>query len=276
MTGKQITKSQKKQEKKKAHQKRASPKQNGKCRRNFIPADSIPGKMLADIRGVIRNKIDSLQRADWKKLFLLNFPYLLFSCVFNKIFWLYRISTGETRWDKFMETLNYFERAFENPFPSFYYRDLLYGVLGGIIVKLIVYYRAKNAKKYRQGVEYGSARWGTEKDIEPYMDSVFENNIPLTQTEWITMSSRPKQPKYARNKNILCIGGSGSGKTRFFVKPSILQMHSSYVVTDPKGLIYKVQRNKRCFINRSCEETLICLYLQAFSQKGGGKHGTAK
>ena len=90
------------------------------------------------------------------------------------------------------------------------------------------------------------------------------------------MSGRPREPKYARNKNILVIGGSGSGKTRFFVKPNLMQMHSSYVVTDPKGLIYKVQRNKRCFINRSCEETLICLYLQAFSQKGGGKHGTAK
>ena len=102
--------------------------------------------MLADIQGVIRNKRDSLQRADWKKLFLLNFPYLLFAYVFNKIFWLYRISAGETGWDKFMETLNYFERAFENPLPSFYYRDVFYGILGGITVKLIVYYREKNAK----------------------------------------------------------------------------------------------------------------------------------
>ena len=237
MTGKQVGKPKKKPDKKKAHQKRAFPEQKGKCRGISIPADSILGKMLADIQGVIRNKRDSLQRADWKKLFLLNFPYLLFVYVFNKIFWLYRISAGKTGWDKCMETLNYFERAFENPLPSFYYRDMFYGILGGIIVKLIVYYRAKNAKKYRQGVEYGSARWGTEKDIQPYVDPVFEENIILTETERLMMSGRPKEPKYARNKNILVIGGSGSGKTRFFVKPNLMQMHSSYVVTDPKGTV---------------------------------------
>ena len=237
MTGKQVGKPKKKPDKKKAHQKRAFPEQKGKCRGISIPADSILGKMLADIQGVIRNKRDSLQRADWKKLFLLNFPYLLFAYVFNKIFWLYRISAGKTGWDKCMETLNYFERAFEYPLPSFYYRDMFYGILGGIIVKLIVYYRAKNAKKYRQGVEYGSARWGTEKDIQPYVDPVFEENIILTETERLMMSGRPKEPKYARNKNILVIGGSGSGKTRFFVKPNLMQMHSSYVVTDPKGTV---------------------------------------
>ena len=106
---------------------------------------------------------------------------------------------------------------------------------GGIALRLVVYYKAKNAKKFRQGVEYGSAGWGNAKDIEPYMDSVFENNVLLTQTERLMMSGRPKEPKYARNKNILVIGGSGSGKTRFFVKPNLMQMHSSYVVTDPKG-----------------------------------------
>lgn len=119
-----------------------------------------------------------------------------------------------------METLNYFERAFADPFPSMFYMDLLYGFAGGVAIKLIVYYRSKNAKKYRQGVEYGSARWGTEKDIQPYKDPVFENNIILTATEWLMMSGRPKNPKFARNKNILVIGGSGSGKTRFFVKPN--------------------------------------------------------
>ena len=148
--------------------------------------------------------------------------------------------------------------------------------MGGVTLRLVVYFKDKNAKKFRQDVEYGSARWGNAKDIEPYVDPVFENNVILTETERLMMSGRPKQPKYARNKNILVIGGSGSGKTRFFVKPNLMQMHSSYVVTDPKGLIYKVQRNKRCFINRSCEETLICLYLQTFSQEGGGKRGTAK
>lgn len=273
MMGKQVTTPKKKQDKKKPRQKRAAP---GKRKRFSLPPNSIPGKMQADLYGFIHDKMERLQRADRKKLFLLNFPYLLFAYVCNKICWLYRVSSGGTAWDKCMETLNYFERAFENPIPSFYYMDVFYGILGGIAVKLIVCYRAKNAKKYRQGVEYGSARWGTEKDIQPYVDPVFEENIILTETERLMMSGRPKEPKYARNKNILVIGGSGSGKTRFFVKPNLMQMHSSYVVTDPKGLIYKVQRNKRCFINRWCEETLICLYLQAFSQKGGGKHGTAE
>ena len=111
------------------------------------------------------------------------------------------------------------------------------GVAGGIALRLVVYYKAKNAKKFRQGVEYGSARWENAKDIEPYMDSVFENNVLLTQTERLMMSGRPKEPKYARNKNILVIGGSGSGKTRFFVKPNLMQMHSSYVVTDPEGTV---------------------------------------
>lgn len=129
----------------------------------------------------------------------------------------------------------YFDRAFADPFPSVYYMDLLYGFAGGVVIKIIVYYRSKNAKKYRQGVEYGSARCGTEKDIQPYKDPVFENNIILTATEWLMMSGRSKNLKFARNKNILVIGGSGSGKTRFFVKPNLMQMHSSYVVTDPKG-----------------------------------------
>ena len=169
-----------------------------------------------------------------------------------------------------------FGTAFANPLPSFHPVDLLVGLVAGALLKLAVYVKGKNRKKLRQGEEYGSARWGKPEDIKPYMDPEFSNNVILTQTEFLTMNSRPKQPKYARNKNILVIGGSGSGKTRFFVKPNLMQMHSSYVVTDPKGLIYKVQKNKRCFINRSCEETLICLYLQTFSQEGGGKRGTAK
>ena len=234
MMGKQVTTPKKKQDKKKPRQKRAEP---GKRKRFSLPPNSIPGKMQADLDGFIHDKMERLQRADRKKLFLLNFPYLLFAYVCNKICWLYRVSSGGTAWDKCMETLNYFERAFENPIPSFYYMDVFYGILGGIAVKLIVCYRAKNAKKYRQGVEYGSARWGTEKDIQPYVDPVFEENIILTETERLMMSGRPKEPKYARNKNILVIGGSGSGKTRFFVKPNLMQMHSSYVVTDPKGTV---------------------------------------
>ena len=221
----------------KGHRSRASPKQKSKQFSFSIPEDSIIGKVIADVRVFVQEKINSLQSLDKKKLFLTNFPYLICGYFTDKIAWLYRVSDGATGWDKLMETLNYFERAFADPFPSMYYMDLLYGFAGGVAIKLIVYYRSKNAKKYRQGVEYGSARWGTEKDIQPYKDPVFENNIILTATEWLMMSGRPKNPKFARNKNILVIGGSGSGKTRFFVKPNLMQMHSSYVVTDPKGTV---------------------------------------
>lgn len=112
------------------------------------------------------------------------------------------------------------------------------GIIVAALIKVIVYTKGKNAKKFRQGKEYGSARWGNSKDIEPYVDEKFENNIILTDTERLTMNGRPKNPKYARNKNILVVGGSGSGKTRFFLKPNLMQMHSSYVVTDPKGLTF--------------------------------------
>ena len=133
--------------------------------------------------------------------------------------------------------INSFDKAFNNPFPSLHLQDVLVGVAGGIAFKLIVYYKVKNAKKFRYGREYDSARWGNEKDMEPYVAPVFENNVILTETERLMMSGRPKQPKYARNKNILVIGGSGSGKTRFFVKPNLMQMHSSYVTTEPKGTV---------------------------------------
>lgn len=136
-----------------------------------------------------------------------------------------------------MDTVAEVEQAFASPFPSLCTMDLFFGVFCGIVLKLAVYLKGKNAKKYRHGREYGSARWGNEKDIEPYMDEVFENNVILTETEGLRMSGKPKEPKYARNKNILVIGGSGSGKTRFFVKPNLMQMHSSYVVTDPKGTV---------------------------------------
>lgn len=136
-----------------------------------------------------------------------------------------------------MAAMEGMDDLFANPLPSVFPRDLLIGIAGGAALRLMVYLKAKNAKKFRQGVEYGSARWGTAKDIEPYVDPVFENNVILTETERLMMSGRPKHPKYARNKNILVIGGSGSGKTRFFVKPNLMQMHSSYVATDPKGTV---------------------------------------
>ena len=172
-----------------------------------------------------------------KKLLILNLPYLLFVWLFDKVGAAVRLSPGADAGAKLLHLGDGFSAAFSSIAPSFHPADLLIGIAGAVIVRLIIYVKGKNAKKYRKGMEYGSARWGTAEDIKPYTDPVFENNIPLTQTERLTMNSRPKQPKYARNKNILVIGGSGSGKTRFFVKPSLMQMHSSYVVTDPKGTV---------------------------------------
>ncbi len=174
---------------------------------------------------------------DKKKLIFMNLPYILAGYFCDKIAWLWRVSPGINASDKMMAAMNGLNDLFSNPLPSFSPKDLLIGIAGGVALRLVVYFKAKNAKKFRQGVEYGSARWGNAKDIEPYVDPVFENNVLLTETERLMMSGRPKQPKYARNKNILVIGGSGSGKTRFFVKPNLMQMHSSYVVTDPKGTV---------------------------------------
>ena len=190
-----------------------------------------------DLKAIPKNLKAKAGGMDTKKLVLLNLPYIFVGYFCDKVAWLWRVSEGTNVSDKMMAVMNHFDKLFANPLPSFHPRDLLIGVAGGIALRLVVYYKAKNAKKFRQGAEYGSARWGNAKDIEPYMDSVFENNVLLTQTERLMMSGRPKEPKYARNKNILVIGGSGSGKTRFFVKPNLMQMHSSYVVTDPKGTV---------------------------------------
>ena len=172
-----------------------------------------------------------------KKLLILNLPYLLFVYLFDKVGAAIRLSPGAEASGKLLHLGEGFSAAFSSIAPSFHPADLLIGMAGAVIVRLVVYFKGKNAKKYRKGMEYGSARWGGAEDIKPYVDPVFENNVLLTQTERLTMNSRPKQPKYARNKNILVIGGSGSGKTRFFVKPNLMQMHSSYVVTDPKGTV---------------------------------------
>lgn len=172
-----------------------------------------------------------------KKLLILNLPYLLFVYLFDKVGAAIRLSPGADASQKLLQLGTGFAAAFSSIAPSFHPADLLIGIAGAVIVRLAVYFKGKNAKKYRKGMEYGSARWGGAEDIKPYVDPVFENNVLLTQTERLTMNSRPKQPKYARNKNILVIGGSGSGKTRFFVKPNLMQMHSSYVVTDPKGTV---------------------------------------
>ena len=172
-----------------------------------------------------------------KKLFLLNFPYLLFVYPFDKLAQAFRLAPGADLSGKLLSIGDGFTAAFSSPWLSFQPTDLLIGITGAVVLRMAVYLKGKNAKKYRHGIEYGSARWGTAADIAPYMDKGFFQNIPMTQTERITMASRPKQPKYARNKNILVIGGSGSGKTRFFCKPSLLQAHSSYVCTDPKGTL---------------------------------------
>ena len=190
-----------------------------------------------DLKAIPKNLKAKAGGMDIKKLVILNLPYIFVGYFCDKVAWLWRVSEGTNASDKMMAVMNRFDKLFANPLPSFHPRDLLIGVAGGIALRLVVYYKAKNDKKFRQGVEYGSAGWGNAKDIEPYMDSVFENNVLLTQTERLMMSGRPKEPKYTRNKNILVIGGSGSGKTRFFVKPNLMQMHSSYVVTDPKGTV---------------------------------------
>ena len=176
-----------------------------------------------------------MNKPDMKKLILLNLPYVFAFYFADKIAAVFRLAPGTEFIDKLTNGFAVFGTAFANPLPSFHPVDLLIGLSAGVLLKLAVYVKGKNRKKFRQGEEYGSARWGKPEDIKPYMDPEFSNNVILTQTEFLTMNSRPKQPKYARNKNILVIGGSGSGKTRFFVKPSIMQMHSSYVITDPKG-----------------------------------------
>ena len=178
-----------------------------------------------------------MSNVNLKKLILPNLPYVLFVYLFDKAAQAARLAPGADISAKVLHIGQGFSAAFENALPSFHPLDLLIGVVGAVLIRLIVYVKGKNAKKYRKGMEYGSARWGSKEDIQPYIDPDFQNNILLTQTERLTMNSRPKQPKYARNKNVVVIGGSGSGKTRFFVKPNLMQLHSSYCVTDPKGTI---------------------------------------
>ena len=182
---------------------------------------------------------EKMQNIPMKRVVILSIPYLIIFYLADKCFWLYRHCIGDSMIEKIGVMLMNFQLAFTNWLPSFYMQDLLGGLVTALIFRLILYYKVKNAKKFRHGEEYGSARWGNRKDIEPFEDPVFENNIILTETERLTMNSRPKAPKYARNKNVIVIGGSGSGKTRFYVKPNLMQMTDrvSYVVTDPKGTI---------------------------------------
>ena len=185
-------------------------------------------KILKDIKGLFKVQ-------DKAKLLKQNIPYLAFFYVGNIFSHHVRAYTGGDVIDKIFQGI--LELNTMSFIPSIHVADILMGVGVAVLIKFIVYTKGKNAKKFRQGKEYGSARWGTRKDIEPYVDEKFQNNILLTQTERLTMNGRPENPKYARNKNVLVIGGSGSGKTRFYVKPNLMQMHSSYCVTDPKGTI---------------------------------------
>ncbi|MFA7137423.1 MAG: type IV secretory system conjugative DNA transfer family protein [Bacteroidales bacterium] len=172
-----------------------------------------------------------------RKLLILNIPYLMLALFFTKVSQAWRYATGFDLGQKIFNLREGFSIAFNSPLPSFYLQDLLFGILIATTIRLVVYIKGKNAKKYRKGIEYGSARWGNANDIRPFVDPVFQNNVILTQTESLTMSNRPKDPRNARNKNVLIVGGSGSGKTRFWLKPNLMQCHSSYVVTDPKGSI---------------------------------------
>lgn len=212
-----------------------------------------------DLAAIPKMAKEKMHRSDLKKQVLLNLPYLMVGYFCNKSAWLWRVSAGTDASEKMISAMNGMENMFQNPIPSFYPRDILIGIAGGAALRMVVYYKAKNAKKFRQGAEYGSARWGTAKDIEPYVDPVFENNLLLTQTERLMMSGRPKQPKYARNKNVLVIGGSGSGKTRFYLKPNLMQMHSSYVITDPKGY-NNIGQRKSHTVRRKSSAMWLFLY----------------
>ena len=178
-----------------------------------------------------------MKQLNVKKLVLLNLPYLLLGLFATNLGEAWRLAVGADASAKLLSFFSTLPVALGSWWPSLHPLDLAVGLCCGAGLRLAVYLKGKNAKKYRHNVEYGSARWGTHDDIAPYIDPVFQNNVILTQTERLTMSSRPKNPKYARNKNVLVIGGSGSGKTRFWLKPNLMQMHSSYVVTDPKGTI---------------------------------------
>ena len=182
----------------------------------------------------------------WKRLLILNLPFAIIGLLATNVGEAWRLSEGKDISEKIFHLADALNMAFSNPLPSLHPKDLLTGMICGLGLKILLILKSQEKKNYKKGIEYGSARWGTAKDIEPFMDPVFENNIILTQTERLMMSNRPSNPMNARNKNVLVVGGSGSGKTRFFIKPNMLQCNSkkypvSFVVTDPKGsLIHEI------------------------------------
>ena len=176
-----------------------------------------------------------MKQVNVKKLILPNIPYVFIALLATKVSEAVRLAPGSDASTKLLNIMTGLNTAFHSLVPSFHPIDLCVGVAAAIAIRLAVYIKGKNAKKFRKNLEYGSARWGKPEDIAPYVDPKFENNVILTQTERLMMSNRPKDPKTARNKNVLVVGGSGSGNTRFFIKPNLMQLHSSYVVTDPNG-----------------------------------------
>ena len=200
------------------------------------------------------------------KLIALYLPYILLGLVATNLGEAWRLAEGKELGDKIMAMMGTFPVAFVNPLPSLHPLDLLVGLCCGAGLRLAVYLRGKSAKKYRHGMEYGSARWGTPKDIEPFMAPKFFDNIILTKTERLMMSNRPPDPKNARNKNVLVVGGSGSGKTRFWLKPNLLQCHSSYVVTDPKGY-NNIGQRKSHTVRRKSSAMWLFLYPIRISRK---------
>ena len=195
------------------------------------------GNLRSSIRKLMNNVRAKLSTLNFKKLFLLNIPYLLIFLFADRASCLYRGSPGVDMGTKLLYAMEHSSVVISGIIPSFHMYDLCVGAIAALVVRILIWQKQADAKKLRKGVEYGSARWGTAEDIKPYMSDDPGMNIPLTATESLTMESRPKNPKYARNKNIMVIGGSGSGKTRFFVKPSIMQMNCSMVITDPKGTL---------------------------------------
>ena len=194
-----------------------------------------------------------------KKLMILNIPYIILGLFATNLGEAWRLAEGADMSAKLLGFFSTFTVALSNPLPSFHPMDLMVGIICGVALRLAVYLKGKNAKKYRHNEEYGSARWGNAKDIEPFMAPKFEDNIILTKTERLMMSNRPKNPANARNKNVLIIGGSGSGKTRFWLKPNLLQMHSSYVVTDTKGY-NNIGQRKSHTVRRKSSAMWLFLY----------------
>ena len=178
-----------------------------------------------------------MTKNELKKKIILHIPYVAAGLLATNFGEAWRLAEGANASEKTLSLISTLGVAFSNPLPSLHPLDLMIGIIVGAVLRFAVYMKSKNAKKYRHNTEYGSARWGTHKDIEPFEDPVFQNNVILTRTEWLMMSNRPKNPANARNKNVLIVGGSGSGKTRFWLKPNLLQMHSSYVITDPKAQV---------------------------------------